>query len=373
MNVESLDRAIEEIYEAALQPVRWERALASTLAAIKRPRWDVGCLLWENAYTHRARFVASAEIEPDIRDEYCRTFSAFNPLTDESVMPALGAVVDSDELMGRDRFKETRFYRGFAGRWGIERFIGTFVDRVDDDRLLFVTAGPQVPGLSSVARGIGIVAPHLRRAARINRRLGDLELTAAGSTAALDLASSAVVLLQSDLSVSTCNAKAAELIDGGELDVKSRRLVLPKARDHARLLALADRPPLSSEAFRFESHRGTMLVAIAVRLGDRHVKSFGGTMGDARLLLLVNAWPPDAVPWLDPVAAAVWWDLTPVEAEITTAVVTGHSTDKIARARGVTQHAVRWHLKQIFLKTGTHSRAELTAMIARTPRAPCRS
>ncbi len=61
------------------------------------------------------------------------------------------------------------------------------------------------------------------------------------------------------------------------------------------------------------------------------------------------------------------FDLTPAEARIAGAVVQGQSVAAIARAQGVTQNAVRMHLKSIFAKTGVGRQAELVSLLAMPP------
>jgi DNA-binding CsgD family transcriptional regulator len=58
------------------------------------------------------------------------------------------------------------------------------------------------------------------------------------------------------------------------------------------------------------------------------------------------------------------FDLTPTEARIAGAMVEGKSVATVARAQGVTQNAVRMHLKSIFAKTGVGRQAELVSLLA---------
>ena len=58
------------------------------------------------------------------------------------------------------------------------------------------------------------------------------------------------------------------------------------------------------------------------------------------------------------------FDLTPTEARVAGAVVEGKSVAAIARTQGVTQNAVRMHLKSIFAKTGVGRQAELVSLLA---------
>ena len=49
------------------------------------------------------------------------------------------------------------------------------------------------------------------------------------------------------------------------------------------------------------------------------------------------------------------------------ALATGVTVREIADGNGVTDHAVRWTLKQIFAKTDTRRQAELVSLLLRGP------
>lgn len=61
------------------------------------------------------------------------------------------------------------------------------------------------------------------------------------------------------------------------------------------------------------------------------------------------------------------FDLTHAEAGIAGQVVEGKSVAEIARAQGVSQNAVRMHLKSVFAKTGAGRQAELVSLLATPP------
>jgi DNA-binding CsgD family transcriptional regulator len=57
------------------------------------------------------------------------------------------------------------------------------------------------------------------------------------------------------------------------------------------------------------------------------------------------------------------YGMTRAEARIGVLLATGHSTDEIGAATGTTINAVKFHLKSIYAKTGTHRQCELVARI----------
>ncbi|SRR6266550_8631070 len=69
---------------------------------------------------------------------------------------------------------------------------------------------------------------------------------------------------------------------------------------------------------------------------------------------------------LDEQSALERWPLTDRERDVAMRVVRGLSNDAIARDMGVSPETVKTHVRNIFDKSGTHSRAEFLAAVLRT-------
>ena len=67
---------------------------------------------------------------------------------------------------------------------------------------------------------------------------------------------------------------------------------------------------------------------------------------------------------LDVKLLEVLFDLTPAEARVASLMVEGRSVGDIAVAQGVTENAVRMHLKAIYAKTGVNRQAQLVSLLA---------
>ena len=57
------------------------------------------------------------------------------------------------------------------------------------------------------------------------------------------------------------------------------------------------------------------------------------------------------------------YGMTRAEAKVAVLVATGHVIDEIAETTGTSANAVKFHLKAIYAKTGTHRQAEFVARI----------
>jgi DNA-binding CsgD family transcriptional regulator len=76
---------------------------------------------------------------------------------------------------------------------------------------------------------------------------------------------------------------------------------------------------------------------------------------------------PDSVDHLQVGALRAIFGFTDSEAQVAEALVHGSSVTEIARQRRVSADAVRFHLKNMYQKTGTHRQAELVQLILKNP------
>ena len=86
--------------------------------------------------------------------------------------------------------------------------------------------------------------------------------------------------------------------------------------------------------------------------------------GPQRLLILILE--PVREVALDEQSALERWPLTERERNVATFVVRGLSNEKIAHKIGISPETVKTHVRKIFEKSGTHSRAEFLAAVLRS-------
>jgi DNA-binding CsgD family transcriptional regulator len=64
-----------------------------------------------------------------------------------------------------------------------------------------------------------------------------------------------------------------------------------------------------------------------------------------------------------------WFGLSPAEAMLVSALAVGEDLADYAASRNVTANAIRFHLKNIYRKTGVTTRAQLVARVRDLPTA----
>ena len=98
---------------------------------------------------------------------------------------------------------------------------------------------------------------------------------------------------------------------------------------------------------------------VSIVLGQAIRAALGDKSGIARY--------GDALVPLDEAALMRLFDLTPAEAGVALALITGRSIAQIVAARGVSRNTVRTQLAGILRKTGTHRQSELVRLLHLLP------
>jgi DNA-binding CsgD family transcriptional regulator len=209
--------------------------------------------------------------------------------------------------------------------------------------------------------------PHLRRAARIVARLGAARREGLALVDVVDRLPTGVLILDSRRRVVFCNRAAQRIIDLDDgFGVDGNGPNATDARDNSTLQtliadALEQTPqrPVASRGFatisRPSGRRDFTLMVSPLLAPARGLASDG-----AVAILIVD--PEWSAPPMADVLEEIY-SLTPSEAEIVRLLSTGLSLEEVARARAVSMHTARSHLKRAFAKTGTSRQGELVRLI----------
>ncbi len=239
----ALSELIGRIYECALDPGQWDDTLAELAALLGPPEWDVAFLIWERLSPPRGRFIGAAGVSPMAREVYVSTFAGRHPWSRRIFPLPVGRVVDTDEIMPRAELTGHAVYKNFLGAWGIERAVAAVLDRRGPEALALLMPGKPERELEGLKRGLRLIAPHLQRAVRISRTLGEASLRDGAAQAALERAPTAIVTLTPSLEVVTANGKAQALAESGAIRTAGGRFAFADRSAQAHLVALAATAP----------------------------------------------------------------------------------------------------------------------------------
>jgi DNA-binding CsgD family transcriptional regulator len=283
----------------------------------------------------------------------------------------LGTVVDTDEIMTRAEFTASALYRDFLKAFGMEVAVAVTFDRSKVDDTGLVMLGPPDRNLGRLKRGLRVLAPHFQRALRISDSLGEARLRAAAAESVLDRAPVAIATLAADLTVVTANAKALALAQAGPraapIAISQGRLSFRERTAREALARLVASPDSRSVAFSVTAADGRELAVLGARLNPASVQTLLGAREGACIMLAIGVGRTE--PLIDTDRLGAWFGLSPAEAMLVSALAVGEDLADYAASRNVTANAIRFHLKNIYRKTGVTTRAQLVARVRDLPTA----
>lgn len=361
------DAVIADIYEAALSPSHWDVALAGIINRSAPPMWDVAFLIWESIAPPSGRFVGAVGVNDFARAGYLQAFVGRNPWSEQAYFLPTGTVVHTDELIARAEFRKSMLYQAYLSNWNLDVAIIGQVDRSGAKRLGLVLPGPDGGDISGLMAAVRRYVPHIQRATRISRKLGEANLRAANAEAALERTLGPTIILGEDMEIVFANGHAQALLENGYASERNGRLCLPDPAVFADLKALAKAPEQSpSMAFSLEVEEKPAFRVLAMRIEKPLERTLGGTI-DGGAILLVGSRFQGGVRAETMDSYIQWFGLTPTEARLAAMLAQGHSLDDFATSRGVSINAGRFLLKGIFAKTGTTKQAQLVSLLRDAP------
>jgi DNA-binding CsgD family transcriptional regulator len=186
---------------------------------------------------------------------------------------------------------------------------------------------------------------------------------------AIELYPIACLLLAQDQTICVINSRARKLIaEHPALDIQENRLVI-SAQNVAALLSTAIRECLShgndddgmspKSFLTLPRGRGSPIITWAVPFRT----AIPPTLAKGVELVALFFHDPEYKIPLSETWLREHYGMTRAEVKVAMLIATGHAVDEIAETTGTTVNAVRFHLKAIYAKTGTHRQSELVARI----------
>lgn len=361
------DRVITQIYEAALVPAQWDRALTQMITEFAPRNWEVAFLMWERHTPPSGRFLGSAGVNPMAHDVYINSFAGNNEWSFSSRKLPVGQVAHTDQLVRRQRFYDSSMYRDFLQHWGYGVAIIGMLDRHGPDQLGLVLPGPIEREPGELLTAVPFLLPHFQRAARISRRIAEADLRTSAATSLLDSSPYSVFALAPDMYMLLANSSAqAQLEHSPVISLRSGRLHVADAAAQLKLEAMSkglDPDRTFSVTLVDDAGQSYIYTALPVapQLGDQFENSAGG----ATLMLIGGQRVGVSGQLVEQLEQS--FGLTAAEARLAGHMLEGGGLQGYMRDRSVTIHAARFLLKSIYAKTGVRNQAELTAYLREAP------
>lgn len=348
------DLVVSQIYDAALSPGLWEAALTQLVDRFAPTRWDNAMLLWERIAPPGGRFVGWAGVHAVARQGYLHTFAGNNPWSVRGHDLAIGTVLRSDQMVPRDELVESQFYRDFLGTFSFDAGVLGLLDRQGDSHLCLCLPGPYGESTERLETALRLLLPHIQRAVRISRRIGEAELSAATSRTVLEATPSAVIMCNADMTVTYMNPAAERLVEADYLQVNAAKLYFAESRLCNMLRTLGGPDSRARcRAFMLDQPGKTPVGFMAVRADDNQLMLIGAHNHRSS---------PESVERLGEL-----YKLTPAEARLAATLAEGASMEDFAATRGISMNTAKFLLKGVFSKTGARRQGALVAQLRSLP------
>jgi DNA-binding CsgD family transcriptional regulator len=367
INVDHYDQVVSHIYEAALMPAHWDIALTTMMDLFAPREWHVSFIVWERIDPPAGRFIGSAGVHPLAQQAYLSHFAGNQEWSRRGHELRLGQIVLTDELMPREEFRETRFFKEFLGPWGYELALIGMLDRQGSDHMGIICPGPPEVNADTLIEAVTLLTPHVQRAARISRRIGEADMRANTAGQLLDSSPYAVVAVGPDMEFLMANRLGQSILDhGGGISVNRNRLRVENAATATALAAMAaGHGKDKSITFTSKAKDGSEVVMNAVAVSREHGNNFMNNAGGAALMLVGG----QRIEISDQLIAALQqsFSLTHAEARLAAFLIKGSGVGGYVADRGVSHEAGKYLLKGIYAKTGISNQTELVALLREAP------
>jgi len=362
---EQLSAILAEIYDAALDPGRWQ-AVTERIAGLFQ---GVGVLFAQDSRSPTSSVFSTAGIDSGYLDSYVAHYAGVNIWTPAVAALPVGAVVTNDDVAKRRRFERSEWRNDWLRPQGLYHGTAAVLAKADGVVTEFSVMRPEAAGVMTPEQLalLSLLVPHLQRAIRVHQELSTAKAGLHGALAGFERLATAALIVDRTARVLFANASGERLLRGND--------GLRGGRDG---VLRAESPPVTE--------RLHTLIAGAVRTAGLRGADPGGTLPlprhEGRPLLalvsplraeragllfppqaaLVLVRDPDRAPAVDTASLRALHGLTRAEAAVVAELANGCSPETIAAEGGIGIETVRTHLKRSMAKMGVRRQAELVAL-----------
>jgi len=359
-SVERFSKAVEAVYDAALNPGSWHSALHRIGELIDSP---CICLSVTDYSQQSVALCVNYGYEPEYLKVYFERF-AINPLFSLGHLRPVGDVYTLAMLIENKELVESRFYKEWSKPQGLGDFVGLNAVRsarraggISGNRMI---AQPRY-GNEDV-RLLRLLAPHVCRSFAITDALDLKSIPSNALEATIDALASGVYLTDHKSHVIYMNSAAAQQIKAGTvLRIVNNRLsatnpISQESMSRAIAGGIADEASTTAEGTSLalaDPTGGAGLVATVLPLnrGDRRDQSAAAAAVFVQDPIVAPPYPGEAF--------AKLYGLTGAELRVLLAIAPGVGVKEAAATLGIGEVTARTHLQHIYSKTGTSKVTEL--------------
>jgi DNA-binding CsgD family transcriptional regulator len=361
---------IEDIYDAALEPARWN----DVVLGINEFVGGRACGIFSKDSIRKfgvTHYYCGAD--PYYIQLYSDIHSKFDPL---DCLPPLGQVVSIPDLVAFDEYRHGRFYQEWLQPQGCVDAANVVLENSNSNCpvLLTVLAGKRMVD-DDMRQRIAQIVPHAHRSLMINKMIEYKTSEAASLAHTLDGLSAGIFLVDAQCRIVHANVAGRQMLcEDDFLRAMAGQLVARDGQanhDLRQMAANGSAGATGSNAFSLTAHHGGRYVAHLLPLSA--VVRNGAEASLQDFSLKQPSWKAVAAVFvrkaeLDSQSCgellARVFGLTPAELRVLLAIVEVGGVPETSKALGVAETTVKTHLSHVFSKTGASRQADLVKLAA---------
>ena len=360
-------RLVGDIYDAALDSAQWTDVLTRVADFVGG---QAGGIISSNSVSNLRSAHYHFGIECRYLQLYAETYWQFDP-AGALFSFDVGQVVSISDLVRYDEFRQGRFYHEWAQPQGWIDAAHAVLEKSATDCVYLIVIRGEADGMvdAEMRRRMGLVVPHVRRAARIGKAVDLKQAQVAKFTDILDGLSVSILLVDAGGRIVHANTAGHGILHAGDvLRAADGRLIASDAQvDQTLREAFAavenGDAALGNKgiALPLTACDGEHYIVHMLPLTSGQHRNASMVCGAVAALFVrkVEMEPPSL-----PTLISKTFSLTPTELRVLLAIVDVGGVPEVAEALGVAETTVRTHLGRLFDKTGTGRQADLVKLVA---------
>jgi DNA-binding CsgD family transcriptional regulator len=351
MNQDALLALVGRIYDAGSDPAHWPAVLADIADAFGAGDASVSAIS-----SSGVPWLVAPRTDPEFLISYGAHYHPKNLFWQRMIQVPVGTVVTDRMVLAKDVLRSSEFYNDWSRPQGYLSVMGATLLAEDDWRVEFVLPGKNEFGPAHL-KLYEAIAPHLKRAVQLNRRLQTSLIERSWSQTALDNLAQGVLVVDSAAKILLANRAADRALADG-LKLSDGALCSHRPAETAALhAAIAAGASLSGASDTVSISRGPLRSPLSLLvISQARDNDWGARHPPAAIIFITD---PDHAPGLEPARLQKRFALTQAEAGLVVELVHTGNLQDAADHLNIKIATARTHLHRVLAKTGTRSQADL--------------